>query len=210
MPRERTFIMIKPDGVQRGLVSKIIARFEEKGFKLVGTAPCRCLRALSGVSCARVARAAFDTRHPRQVALKLKQADKALLEEHYGDLKSKPFFPGLVEYMLSGPVVPMVTSHPSESERARALLSAVRPQNFALCSRGQCTTDAVRRAAAGHEIGRRGIGAWCLIILGMVLPGLLMATRAPTDRSRRAFWAQPGFLRVCASAVTSSTLASTC
>jgi len=32
---ERTFIMIKPDGVQRGLVSKIIKRFETKGFKLV-------------------------------------------------------------------------------------------------------------------------------------------------------------------------------
>ncbi|KAK4877538.1 hypothetical protein RN001_010044 [Aquatica leii] len=34
--RERSFIMIKPDGVQRGLVSKIIKRFEQKGFKLVG------------------------------------------------------------------------------------------------------------------------------------------------------------------------------
>lgn len=33
--KERTFIMIKPDGVQRGLVGKIIQRFEEKGFKLV-------------------------------------------------------------------------------------------------------------------------------------------------------------------------------
>lgn len=32
---ERTFIMIKPDGVQRGLVGKIIKRFETKGFKLV-------------------------------------------------------------------------------------------------------------------------------------------------------------------------------
>lgn len=32
---ERTFIMIKPDGVQRGLVAKIIKRFETKGFKLV-------------------------------------------------------------------------------------------------------------------------------------------------------------------------------
>ena len=40
--RERTFIMIKPDGVQRGLVGQIIARFEQKGFKLVAlklTAP---------------------------------------------------------------------------------------------------------------------------------------------------------------------------
>lgn len=32
---ERTFIMVKPDGVQRGLVGKIIKRFEQKGFKLV-------------------------------------------------------------------------------------------------------------------------------------------------------------------------------
>ncbi|KAK5642909.1 hypothetical protein RI129_009076 [Pyrocoelia pectoralis] len=34
--RERTFIMIKPDGVQRTLVGKIIKRFESKGLKLVG------------------------------------------------------------------------------------------------------------------------------------------------------------------------------
>lgn len=32
---ERTFIMVKPDGVQRGLVGEIIKRFEQKGFKLV-------------------------------------------------------------------------------------------------------------------------------------------------------------------------------
>ncbi|XP_067859406.1 nucleoside diphosphate kinase 3 [Heptranchias perlo] len=33
---ERTFIAIKPDGVQRRLVGEIIHRFEQKGFKLVG------------------------------------------------------------------------------------------------------------------------------------------------------------------------------
>ncbi len=33
---ERTFIAIKPDGVQRGLVGEIIRRFENKGFTLVG------------------------------------------------------------------------------------------------------------------------------------------------------------------------------
>lgn len=32
---ERTFIAIKPDGVQRGLVGKIIERFEQKGFRMV-------------------------------------------------------------------------------------------------------------------------------------------------------------------------------
>lgn len=33
--KERTFIMIKPDGVQRGIMGEIIKRFEAKGFKLV-------------------------------------------------------------------------------------------------------------------------------------------------------------------------------
>ncbi|MCT7951457.1 nucleoside-diphosphate kinase [Ancylothrix sp. C2] len=33
---ERTFLAIKPDGVQRGLVGQIISRFESKGFTLVG------------------------------------------------------------------------------------------------------------------------------------------------------------------------------
>ena len=36
MAAERTFIAIKPDGVQRGLVGEILGRFERKGFKLVG------------------------------------------------------------------------------------------------------------------------------------------------------------------------------
>ena len=35
MAVERTFIMIKPDGVNRGLVGDIISRFERKGFKIV-------------------------------------------------------------------------------------------------------------------------------------------------------------------------------
>ena len=36
MAAERTFVAIKPDGVQRGLVGEILGRFERKGFKLVG------------------------------------------------------------------------------------------------------------------------------------------------------------------------------
>ena len=35
MPTERTFVAIKPDAVQRGLMGKIITRFEEKGFKII-------------------------------------------------------------------------------------------------------------------------------------------------------------------------------
>lgn len=32
---ERTYLMVKPDGVQRNLIGEIISRFEKKGFKLV-------------------------------------------------------------------------------------------------------------------------------------------------------------------------------
>ena len=33
---ERTYIMIKPDGVQRGLIGRIISRFEDRGYRLAG------------------------------------------------------------------------------------------------------------------------------------------------------------------------------
>jgi nucleoside diphosphate kinase len=74
---ERTYIMVKPDGVQRGLVGEIIKRFEQRGFQLL--------------------------------ALKMVQPTQAHLEEHYKDLKGKGFFPGLIKYMASGPVVAMVS-----------------------------------------------------------------------------------------------------
>lgn len=73
---ERTYIMIKPDGVQRGLVGEIIKRFEQKGYQLL--------------------------------AMKLTQPSKEHMETHYEDLKEKKFFPGLIDYMTSGPVVAMV------------------------------------------------------------------------------------------------------
>jgi nucleoside-diphosphate kinase len=34
---EKTFLMVKPDGVQRGLVGEIVKRFEQKGFQLIGS-----------------------------------------------------------------------------------------------------------------------------------------------------------------------------
>jgi len=33
---ERTFVMVKPDGVQKNLIGEVVKRFEQKGFKLVG------------------------------------------------------------------------------------------------------------------------------------------------------------------------------
>lgn len=34
--QERTLILLKPDSIQRGLIGRIIQRFEDKGFKLIG------------------------------------------------------------------------------------------------------------------------------------------------------------------------------
>jgi len=44
---ERTFIMVKPDGVARGLVGEVIARFERRGFRLVALKALRIDRALA-------------------------------------------------------------------------------------------------------------------------------------------------------------------
>ena len=47
MPLERTFVMIKPDGVQRGLVGSIVARIEAKGMRIVGMKLMRVSRDLA-------------------------------------------------------------------------------------------------------------------------------------------------------------------
>lgn len=44
---ERTFVMIKPDGVRRGLVGEILGRFERKGFRIAGLKMLRIDQALA-------------------------------------------------------------------------------------------------------------------------------------------------------------------
>ncbi|KAJ3091593.1 nucleoside diphosphate kinase [Quaeritorhiza haematococci] len=92
---ERTYIMVKPDGVERGLVGEIIKRFENKGYKLL--------------------------------ALRLIKPTQQLLEEHYQDLKSKPFFPKLIAYMSSGPVVGMVWAGKDAVKTGRKMLGETNP-----------------------------------------------------------------------------------
>ncbi|QDP40462.1 nucleoside-diphosphate kinase [Radiobacillus deserti] len=44
---EKTFLMVKPDGVQRDLVGDIVSRFEKKGFKLAGAKLMKITEALA-------------------------------------------------------------------------------------------------------------------------------------------------------------------
>lgn len=92
---ERTFIMIKPDGVQRGLVGEVISRLERKGFTLVG--------------------------------MKLMAVSRKLAEEHYGVHRERPFFPGLVNFITSSPVVAMVWEGDNVIASARTLIGATNP-----------------------------------------------------------------------------------
>lgn len=92
---EKSFIMIKPDGVQRGLVGSIIGKFETKGFKLVG--------------------------------LKQMSVSRELAESHYAVHKERPFFKGLVDYIISAPVVAMVWEGEGVIASARKLIGATNP-----------------------------------------------------------------------------------
>ena len=59
--------------------------------------------------------------------MKLVQSTKEHLEKHYADLSSKSFFPGLVKYMASGPVVAMVWEGKDVVKQGRVLLGATNP-----------------------------------------------------------------------------------
>ena len=96
---ERTLVLVKPDGVQRQLSGRIIARFEERGLKIVG--------------------------------LKLMVVDRALAERHYAIHREKPFFPGLIEFITSSPLVAMVLEGPGAIAMVRSIVGATRPEQAA-------------------------------------------------------------------------------
>merc|ERR1712095_262262 len=54
-------------------------------------------------------------------------ASKQHLSTHYEDLAKKPFFPGLVGYMASGPVVPMVWEGLNVVKTGRVMLGETNP-----------------------------------------------------------------------------------
>ncbi|XP_069130426.1 uncharacterized protein [Argopecten irradians] len=129
---EVSFIMVKPDGVQRGLVGEIIKRFENRGFQLVGC--------------------------------KMMSPSKEHLEKHYEDLKAKPFFPGLIKYMSSGPVVAMAWKGKQVVKTGRAMLGATNPLDSNPGTiRGDFCIDVGRNICHGSdsvESGKREVNLW--------------------------------------------------
>lgn len=61
----------------------------------------------------------------------LQQPTKEHLEKHYADLSARPFFPGLVTYMSSGPVVATVWEGLNAVKTGRVMLGATNPADSA-------------------------------------------------------------------------------
>ena len=92
---EKTFVLVKPDGVQRGLIGEVIGRLERRGLRLV--------------------------------AAKFIQVSRELAETHYAIHKGKPFYEGLINYIISAPVMAMVWEGPRAIAAVRQTMGATRP-----------------------------------------------------------------------------------
>ena len=99
MAMEQTYLMIKPDGVQRGLCGEILSRFEKKGLKIV--------------------------------AMKLMVIPKETAENHYAEHKERPFFPPLISYIPSGPVLAMVLEGENAVSVCRNMMGKTNPSESA-------------------------------------------------------------------------------
>ena len=59
--------------------------------------------------------------------LKLIQAERSVVEEHYGEHKGKGFFEGVVNYLVSGPIVAVAVSGENATKAIRAMFGATNP-----------------------------------------------------------------------------------
>jgi nucleoside-diphosphate kinase len=92
---EREFIMIKPDGVQRGLIGEVLSRLEELGLKVV--------------------------------ALKMLRVSRDKAKKHYEIHKGKAFYEGLLEYIISGPVVAILVEGKNAVKHTRKIVGSTNP-----------------------------------------------------------------------------------
>jgi nucleoside-diphosphate kinase len=69
----------------------------------------------------------LEQRGLRIVAMKLMQIDEALAKRHYAEHEGKPFFPGLVEYITSAPVVAAVFEGPGAIQAVRGTVGSTNP-----------------------------------------------------------------------------------
>ena len=94
--KETTLVLVKPDGVRRGLVGEVISRIERKTLNLAG--------------------------------VKMLHFDEELARRHYADHVEKPFFPDLLEFITSGPVVAVAVQGEKSVSIVRTLMGPTNPR----------------------------------------------------------------------------------
>jgi nucleoside-diphosphate kinase len=92
---ERSLLLLKPDVIHRALIGQIVARIEQRNFKII--------------------------------ALKMFNLTQEVLDDHYGHLTSKPFYPEIVNYMTMGPVVGIIVEGKNIVAGMRQLCGATNP-----------------------------------------------------------------------------------
>lgn len=128
LPTEMTFVMVKPDGVIRGLIGEILKRFEQRGLKIVGM---KMMQATADQ---------VDNFYPKDRAWIERLGQKGLKTFTEYDLDpvkelgtDDPYKIGLkvrsslIEFMTIGPVVPMVIEGLHAISVVRKLAGATLP-----------------------------------------------------------------------------------
>ncbi|KAI5181597.1 nucleoside-diphosphate kinase [Nematocida sp. AWRm80] len=91
-------------------------------------------------------------------------ATKEILEKHYCHLVSKPFFPSLVEFMTSGPVVKMIITGHGVVDGVRRLLGETNPREAAVGTirgdLGNCVGRNLCHASDSVENAKKEIDLW--------------------------------------------------
>ncbi|NWI99254.1 NDK3 kinase, partial [Crypturellus undulatus] len=155
---ERTFVAVKPDGVQRRLVGELVRRFERRGLTLVGMKLVQ-VRGRPRRPVPREPRGAALTGRPCPA-----QASEELLREHYGALRERPFYRQLLSYMSSGPVVAMVWQGLDVVKTVRTMIGETNPADSRPGTiRGDFCTDVTKNLIHGSdsvESARHEIALW--------------------------------------------------
>lgn len=69
----------------------------------------------------------IEARNLQIAALKLINADRKIVEEHYGEHAGKPFFEGVCDYLTSGPVVALAVKGDNAVKAIRMMMGATNP-----------------------------------------------------------------------------------
>ncbi|XP_023413090.1 nucleoside diphosphate kinase, mitochondrial [Loxodonta africana] len=119
-----TLVAVNPDGVQRRLVGDVTQCFERRGFKLIRMKMLQVPEASWGAGGRGGWRASRGTSHPltHPSPSCITQVRESVLAEHYHDLQRKPFYPALISYKSSGPMVAMVWEGHNVVHTSRAMI----------------------------------------------------------------------------------------